>query len=64
MTPVGYRLVGGTAPGRRDIATIDLGAVTAFSTPAPPGRYYVSIASVDACGTDSGLSAPLTVVVP
>lgn len=64
VTPVGYRLVAGTAPGLSDIATFDLGAVTAFSTPAPPGRYYVSIASLDACGASSGLSAAVTVTVP
>ncbi|MFN7978345.1 MAG: PQQ-binding-like beta-propeller repeat protein [Vicinamibacterales bacterium] len=64
VTPVGYRLVAGTAPGRNDIATIELGAVLAFSTPAPQGIYYVSIASVDACGTVSGLSAAIAVTVP
>ena len=64
VTPAGYRVVAGTAPGRNDIASLDLGAVTAFSTPAPSGRYYVSIASLDACGGASGLSAPIVVDVP
>jgi len=64
IAPVGYRLVAGTAPGASDIATIDVGAATAFSTPAPRGQYYVSIASVDACGGVSGLSAPVVVTVP
>lgn len=64
IAPVAYRLVAGTAPGASDIATIDVGAVTAFSSPAPRGRYYVSIASVDACGRRSVSSAPVVVDVP
>lgn len=61
---VSYRLLAGSAPGLRDLATLDLGTATSFAAPVPPGRYYLAVQSLDACGTAGGVSPPVTLVVP
>ena len=63
--PAGYRIVAGSAPGLNDLGSLAVGLVTSFSASVPPGRYHVSLTTLDACGTgSSGLSQPVTVVVP
>ena len=59
-TPVSrYLLFGGSAPGLADLAIIDVGSVTSFSTTIAPGIYYVMIEAANACG----ISARSTTVV-
>jgi predicted phage tail protein len=49
--PTGYVLEAGSAPGLADLAVVNLGAVTTFSTTAPPGTYYVRVRAVNARGS-------------
>lgn len=50
-SPVSYVLLAGSAPGRADIATIDLGSTaTAFGASAPPGTYFLRVAARGSCG--------------
>ena len=44
-----YRLEAGTGPGLADIVSLNVGQATRFSTPAPPGTYYVRVRGVDGC---------------
>jgi predicted phage tail protein len=52
--PVGvngtYALIAGTRLGASDIATLPTGATRRFVTDAPPGVYYVRVATDSACG--------------
>jgi hypothetical protein len=48
--PTGYLLEAGSAPGLTDVASLQIGPVTSFSTTAPPGVYYVRVRSVNARG--------------
>jgi hypothetical protein len=43
-------LEAGSAPGLTDVASLQIGPVTSFSTTAPPGVYYVRVRSVNARG--------------
>ncbi|MFN7978591.1 MAG: M12 family metallo-peptidase [Vicinamibacterales bacterium] len=50
-TPVSYVLFAGSAPGRSDLAAIDLGsAATTFAATAPAGTYFLRVAARGACG--------------
>jgi len=49
--PTGYIIEAGSAPGLADLATLQVGNVTRFTTTAPPGVYYVRIRAVNARGT-------------
>lgn len=53
----------GSAPGALDLGVFAVGTLTAASVPAPPGRYFVRVRGVNACGP-GGPSAELRVVVP
>ncbi len=64
-TPTGYDLRVGLAPGTLDALRLALPeSTTAFATAgAPPGTYYVAVASVNGCGV-SVLSNEVAVFVP
>jgi hypothetical protein len=55
----GYVIEAGSAPGRADLASLNVGNVTRFSTPAPPGVYYVRVRAIN----DRGVSLPSNEVV-
>ncbi len=65
VAPTGYELRAGATPGVLDLVRLPLPATTtAFSTAgAPPGTYYVAVATVNACGV-SVLSNEVAVVMP
>ena len=51
VTPTGYVLYAGSAPGRADLVTFSTGStVTGWSGAAPPGVYHVRVAARTACG--------------
>ncbi len=51
VAPTGYVLFAGSAAGRSDLATIDLGsAATTFTAEAPPGTYFLRVAGRSSCG--------------
>ena len=49
----------GSEPGRSNLGTFHVGAVTQFGSEVPPGRYYVRARAVN----DVGLSVPSNEVV-
>jgi hypothetical protein len=49
--PSGYVIEAGSAPGRSDLAVLQVGDVTRFVTSAPPGTYYVRVRALNARGT-------------
>jgi len=59
----GYRLAAGSTSGAADILVTALGPTSALSAAAPPGRYFVRVAAVNACGAGAS-SAETLVVVP
>jgi hypothetical protein len=59
----GHVIEAGSGPGLSNLATIAVGAVTSFTTPAPPGTYYVRVRATNLCGT-SGPSIEVVVTVP
>ena len=46
----GYVIEAGSAPGRSDVGTLNVGTATAFGTTAAPGVYYVRVRAVNAQG--------------
>ena len=46
----GYVLEAGSAPGLSNLATLNVGNVTAFTTAVAPGTYYVRVRAVNARG--------------
>jgi hypothetical protein len=46
----GYVIEAGSAPGRSDLAVLNVGNVTRFVTNAPPGTYYVRVRGINATG--------------
>lgn len=51
FAPVSYVLFAGSAAGRSDLASFDLGSTaTTFSASAPPGTYFVRVAARGVCG--------------
>jgi len=48
--PVGYLIEAGSDPGLSDIATIQVGNVTSFTTQAPPGTYFVRVRAINSRG--------------
>lgn len=61
--PRSYVLEAGSAPGRTDIASVDLGRTTRFTLPGVgPGTYYGRVRAKNDCGT-SGPSNEVTVRV-
>ena len=65
-TPTGYELRAGLAPGALDLVRLPLPAsTTAYSTAgAPPGTYYVAVATVNACGVSVVSNAAVITVPP
>ena len=57
-----YRLVVGPVSGSGSIGTFDVGAVTSYTVPAPPGAYFVRVIAVNACGA-SVPSSEVAVIV-
>ena len=52
-----YQLFARIAPGGPDLATIDVGPVTALAADGPAGLYYVTAVATNACGTSARSSA-------
>lgn len=48
--PVGYMIEAGSDPGMSDLATIQVGDVTSFTTQAPPGTYFVRVRAINSRG--------------
>jgi len=48
--PTGYRIEAGSATGLSNLAILDIGNVTSFSTPAPTGVYFVRVRAFNAMG--------------
>jgi hypothetical protein len=48
--PSGYVIEAGSDPGLSDIAVLQVGSVTSFTTEAPPGTYFVRVRAVNAHG--------------
>jgi hypothetical protein len=61
-SPTTYVLDAGSSAGATDLASVDIGAVTQFSTSAPPGTYFVRVRARNACGTGPA-SNEVTLVV-
>ena len=61
--PTNYVLEAGTAPGESDVATLNVGNTTAFTTEVPSGTYYVRIRAQNAEG-DSDPSQEIEVRLP
>jgi hypothetical protein len=59
-----YELLVGSAPGLADLATFEVGPVTAFSVEAPAGLYFVSVRARTACAAPSLPSNTVPVGVP
>jgi hypothetical protein len=57
----GYVIEAGSDPGLSDIATLQVGNVTTFTTEAPPGTYFVRVRALNAKGP--GLPSNEVVVV-
>ena len=50
---IGYRMLVGSAPGLSDVGVVDLGPTPALAVSlagVPPGRYFVRVAALGACG--------------
>jgi large repetitive protein len=54
-----YLIEAGTAPGLSDLARLNVGNVTRFTTTAPPGVYYIRVRAIN----DRGMSLPSNEVV-
>lgn len=50
VAPTSYVLFAGSAPGRSDLAVLNLGAGTTFAANAPAGTYFLRVAGRSACG--------------
>lgn len=50
VAPTSYVLFAGSAPGRSDLAVLNLGSGTTFAANAPPGTYFLRVAGRSACG--------------
>jgi predicted phage tail protein len=46
----GYVIEAGSAPGRSDVGSLNVGTATAFGTSASPGVYFVRVRAVNAQG--------------
>ncbi len=50
---IGYRMFVGSAPGLSDVSVVDVGPTPAIAVSlagVPPGRYFVRVAALGACG--------------
>ena len=48
--PTSYVLEAGTASGLSNLAVVNVGNVTSFAAPVPPGTFYVRLRAVNAAG--------------
>ncbi len=65
IAPASYVLYAGSAPGRSDVAVIDLGSpATAFAAAAPPGTYFLRVAGRSACGVGAMSNDAVAAVSP
>ena len=62
-TPTGYVLEAGTNPGLSDVAAVQVGNVTSFSTDITAGTYYVRVRAVNELG-GSHSTADIALVAP
>jgi predicted phage tail protein len=51
--PTSYILEAGTTSGSSNVAVLDTGLVTQFTTAAPPGVYYVRVRARNGCGSST-----------
>ena len=58
-TPAAYVLEAGTAAGMTDVASINVGGATSYSTPVPAGTYFVRVRGI----SSSGISDPSNEVI-
>jgi hypothetical protein len=49
-SPTAYQIEAGSAPGLSDIAVAQIGNVTSFSSPIPPGTYYIRVKALNGRG--------------
>lgn len=62
--PAHYVLSAGSQSGLADLASVNLGAITAFSTPAPPGTYFLRVAAANAWGTSAASNEVVVTIGP
>jgi hypothetical protein len=48
--PASYVLEAGTSSGASNLASVNLGSITQFTTPVPNGAYFVRVRARNACG--------------
>ena len=59
--PTGYLIEAGSGPGLANLAVLQVGNATTFSTTAPPGVYYVRVRAVSAYGVAGQASNEIVV---
>ena len=59
--PAGYVIEAGSAPGLANLAVMRVGAVSAFTTTAPRGTYFIRVRAVAADGTAGPASGEIIV---
>lgn len=65
VAPTSYVLFAGSAPGRSDLAVLNLGgAGTTFAANAPAGTYFLRVAGRSACGVGAVSADVVAAVVP
>lgn len=62
--PAHYVLSAGSQAGLADLASVNVGAVSAFTTPAPPGTYFLRVAAANAWGTSAASNEVVVSIGP